>query len=755
MKNRSLLPIVFLSTFCMIGSTALAACTQQSEKSQYAVEIANKAELQAAWFVGDSQRSVTPTLTPEGNALVELNEGNLSVSSSAPTVVEVTGLALTPVAVGKAVITVNFHGAKDTVEVEVKENSAQARYGTAHAGTAADPFTNEDALLVAKSADYAANKVDYYVTGEVASWYHRPKERTNDSAVSYFLKPAQAGGEQFEVYKCVGPKDDAGKTTKLTDEDIWIGGTATAYGKFTVYSGQCETDGATFVSCTGGTKPGAQQTVSDKTFAQVLAEGVTYPDGHSSYDKYKVTGYVSAKEGNNFYMTATKGEALVKGKADEAHAGGDIYTNGIQLYFPKAAAADIAAKLLDGAKIEATFQLKNYHGIVRNCFDLTKDDIDVKEAGVAWNIPEPTVATKTLAEFLAAENTKAVAYNVTAQIKAFKSNATKDAYGNMTITDGTNDLVIYGSSATATALAWDKASSYVFTNPQDFLTNTTTQALAVGNTITMKLIRSDYTKDGVTTKQGQGIITNVVAVATTAIALDKTTAELEAGKTLTLTATRTPANSNTPCEWISSDPTKATVEGGVVTALAAGDVTITAKISDSVKAECVITVKAASATSAEYNLIALNSTNTAYATNYDVTFSDGKIWSIPGNQSLSYGTKIGGKLSEATDRALYTKSLYPTVKSIVITHGSKDSAITVNSVKMYVYDTAAKAAAGDPAAASETVVGTYVDQGDTTFASATGNAWTNSYFRIVYNLSSSASSSNKGVVLTTLKVNFA
>ena len=663
MKNRSLLPIVFLSTFCMIGSTALAACTQQSEKSQYAVEITNKAELQAAWFVGDSQRSVTPTLTPEGNALVELNEGNLSVSSSAPTVVEVTGLALTPVAVGKAVITVNFHGAKDTVEVEVKENSAQARYGTAHAGTAADPFTNEDALLVAKSADYAANKVDYYVTGEVASWYHRPKERTNDSAVSYFLKPAQAGGEQFEVYKCVGPKDDAGKNTKLTDEDIWIGGTATAFGKFTVYSGQCETDGATFVSCTGGTKPGAQQTVSDKTFAQVLAEGVSYPDGHSSYDKYKVTGYVSAKEGNNFYMTATKGEALVKGKADEAHSGGDIYTNAIQLYFPKAAAADIAAKLLDGAKIEATFQLKNYHGIVRNCFDLTKDDIDVKEAGVAWNIPEPTVATKTLAEFLAAENTKAVAYNVTAQIKAFKSNATKDAYGNMTITDGTNDLVIYGSSATETALAWDKASSYVFTNPQDFLKNTTSQALAVGNTITMKLIRSDYTKDGVTTKQGQGIITNVVAVATTAIALDKTTAELEVGDTLTLTATRTPANSNTPCEWISSDETKATVEGGIVTAKAAGTVKITAKISDSIKAECNITVKASTATS-----LVLDKVGTGVATDY---VTEDTEYTLNGYVMVYNGAKKQGDsilLNKDKSAFLYNKTAMPkSIKSVKLT----------------------------------------------------------------------------------------
>ena len=162
----------------------------------------------------------------------------------------------------------------------------------------------------------------------------------------------------------------------------------------------------------------------------------------------------------------------------------------------------------------------------------------------------------------------------------------------MTLTDGTNDLAIYGASATASALVWDNASSYKFTNPQDFLTNTITQALAVGNTITMKMYRADYTKDGNTTIQGTGIITNVVAVETTGIALDKASAEIEVGKTITLTATRTPANSNTPAEWISSDETVATVDGGVVTGVKAGTATITAKISDTVKAECAITVTA-------------------------------------------------------------------------------------------------------------------------------------------------------------------
>ena len=81
----------------------------------------------------------------------------------------------------------------------------------------------------------------------------------------------------------------------------------------------------------------------------------------------------------------------------------------------------------------------------------------------------------------------------------------------MTITDGTTDLVIYGCSATATALAWDGAGEYAFSNPQDFLTNEVTKDLKLGTEITMKLIRADYTKNDVTTIQGTGIITAVKA----------------------------------------------------------------------------------------------------------------------------------------------------------------------------------------------------------------------------------------------------
>ena len=79
----------------------------------------------------------------------------------------------------------------------------------------------------------------------------------------------------------------------------------------------------------------------------------------------------------------------------------------------------------------------------------------------------------------------------------------------MTLTDGTNDLPIYGSTANASALMWDAyGDSYVYTQQQDFLTNAITKDIKVGDTVKMKLIRCDYG----TSIEGQGIILSFTPV---------------------------------------------------------------------------------------------------------------------------------------------------------------------------------------------------------------------------------------------------
>lgn len=90
-------------------------------------------------------------------------------------------------------------------------------------------------------------------------------------------------------------------------------------------------------------------------------------------------------------------------------------------------------------------------------------------------------------------------------------------------------------------------------------------------------------------------VIKVEKVAVTWVTLNKSTTTITAGWTETLTATITPSNAYIQTvEWSSSDETVATVEAGVVTAVAAGSATITAtSVDDNTKtATCTVTVEA-------------------------------------------------------------------------------------------------------------------------------------------------------------------
>ena len=80
----------------------------------------------------------------------------------------------------------------------------------------------------------------------------------------------------------------------------------------------------------------------------------------------------------------------------------------------------------------------------------------------------------------------------------------------------------------------------------------------------------------------------VTVVEKPTIALDKESAEILVGKTLELTATATPADA--VVEWATSDAAIATVENGVVTGVAKGEATITARVAGEAFAECKVTV---------------------------------------------------------------------------------------------------------------------------------------------------------------------
>ena len=104
----------------------------------------------------------------------------------------------------------------------------------------------------------------------------------------------------------------------------------------------------------------------------------------------------------------------------------------------------------------------------------------------------------------------------------------------------------------------------------------------------------------ITAKAGNKTATcaiTVVATPVTSITLDRTSASLKAGETVTLTATVKPDDAtDKTVTWTTSDASAATVSNGVVTAKKVGSATITAKAGDK-SATCAVTVVATPVTS--------------------------------------------------------------------------------------------------------------------------------------------------------------
>ena len=128
-----------------------------------------------------------------------------------------------------------------------------------------------------------------------------------------------------------------------------------------------------------------------------------------------------------------------------------------------------------------------------------------------------------------------------------------------------------------------------------------TVTLAKGESITLDMsiatatvAAADAENDEIT-KSGNVYTCQAKTIAVTGVELDKTTAEITVGgETLKLTATVAPENAtDKTVTWATSNAEIATVDGGVVKAVAAGEVTITATAGGK-SATCTVTVKAAS-----------------------------------------------------------------------------------------------------------------------------------------------------------------
>lgn len=145
----------------------------------------------------------------------------------------------------------------------------------------------------------------------------------------------------------------------------------------------------------------------------------------------------------------------------------------------------------------------------------------------------------------------------------------------------------------------------------------------------------------------------------TGIALNKSSVEIDAGGSITLTATLTPSNASSPVTWESSDTTVATVANGVVRGVSAGTATITASVSSDIQAECVVTVIGSSSVSADELTIDLSTNNTTTVSENEISWVDSNVYSIScvkSSSTTATNNYYGGDSQGRTSTRFYKNS---------------------------------------------------------------------------------------------------
>ena len=181
-------------------------------------------------------------------------------------------------------------------------------------------------------------------------------------------------------------------------------------------------------------------------------------------------------------------------------------------------------------------------------------------------------------------------------------------------------------------------------------------------------------------------------VAVTGVTLDKSEVSITVGKTATLTATITPSNAtNKNVSWTSSDEGVATVENGVVTAVAEGSATITVTTEDGkYSASCEVTVSAASTGytalfGSNYNSKGISSYSSSWSATYDDFTVDLVNWNNNNNgwNYIKAGSKNAASVATITTKAAISEA----ITKVVITIDAV-TASSINSITLYCCDSA-------------------------------------------------------------------
>ena len=219
--------------------------------------------------------------------------------------------------------------------------------------------------------------------------------------------------------------------------------------------------------------------------------------------------------------------------------------------------------------------------------------------------------------------------------------------------------------------------------------------------------------------------------------------ELGVGSSMNLAATVGPEGAAQDVEWsIVSEGEFATLSDGVLTGVAAGEVTVraTAKGYENVYAEKTITISS-TVVPTEQAIYTLDGTVTGGSSGYAEAsaITQGDVeWAVVGNTTMN-PWRIGGKNLSGVDRTVTSKSAFSDdITKVVVTTGTKTLS-AVNSVTLLV-GTTEGASDVDSIQLTQNLVSASLE-----FARPEGHSWANCYFTVVFNVN--AASSNQYIQL--------
>ena len=294
----------------------------------------------------------------------------------------------------------------------------------------------------------------------------------------------------------------------------------------------------------------------------------------------------------------------------------------------------------------------------------------------------------------------------------------------------TGQTVTEGTQATFSVTAND-AQSYQWQQSTDSGSNWTdisdaTSASYTINSTTISMSGYQY-RCVVKSASGVSVISNAATltvqakpapVSVTGVSLDKATLELYTGDTATLTATVQPSNAtNQNVTWQSDNANVATVEGGTVTAVGAGETDITVTTEDGGKtATCHVTVtQSAYSISADTTALNFGSVYTGYAqpAAQTVTVENTGNQTLTLTQPASTGSFGVGSLSKSElapgEKATFTVQpkaglAVGTYSEYIAVSGSEDATVTITaSFTVKQYSSGGGSSSSTPSVSEQTI----------------------------------------------------